>query len=54
MKIDKNGLSDRFPQEHKDTVREKIEQGRRVLEEDYFPVGRRDQFIYRSKKVLVD
>jgi Family of unknown function (DUF5923) len=54
MKINKSGLSDRFPQEHKDTAREKIEQGRKVLEEDYFPEDRRDQFIYRSKKVLVD
>jgi hypothetical protein len=48
--IKKNGLSDRIPQEHKDTAREAIEQGRKVLVEDYFPEGRRDQFLYRGKK----
>ncbi len=37
--------------EHKEVVREKIEQGRKVLVEDYFPEDRRDQFIYRIKKV---
>lgn len=46
-------MSDRVPQEHRDTAREKIEQGRKVLVEDYFPEGRRDQFIYRSKKVWI-
>ncbi|KAH8992986.1 hypothetical protein EDB92DRAFT_520703 [Lactarius akahatsu] len=50
----KNGLSDRVPQEHKTTAREKIEHGRRVLEEDYFPEDRRDQFIYRGKKVVLE
>jgi hypothetical protein len=44
-------LSDRVPQEHKDVARETIEQGRKVLVEDYFPEDRRDQFLYRGKKV---
>jgi Family of unknown function (DUF5923) len=50
--VDQNGLSDRIPQEHKDVTREKLEQGRKVLAEEYFPDDRRDQFIYRIKKVL--
>jgi hypothetical protein len=48
-----NGLSDRVSQEHKDALRDKTDQGRKVLLEDYFPEDRRDQFIYRSKKVRV-
>jgi hypothetical protein len=47
-----NGLSDGIPQEHKDAVRDRIEQGRKVLAEEYFPEDRRDQFIYRIKKVM--
>jgi hypothetical protein len=46
-----DGLLDRVPQEHKDTTREKVEEGKRVLLEEYFPEERRDQFIYRGKKV---
>jgi hypothetical protein len=46
-----NGLSDLVPQDHKDDARDKINQGRKVLSEDYFPEDRRDQFIYRIKKV---
>lgn len=50
----KNGLSDRVPQEHKNLAHEKIEHGRKVLAEDYFPEDRRDQFIYRGKKVILE
>ncbi|KAI0245752.1 hypothetical protein BJV78DRAFT_1260530 [Lactifluus subvellereus] len=50
----KEGLSDRVPQEHKGTAREKIEQSRKVLAEYYFPEGRRDQFLYRSKKAILE
>ncbi|KAH9952567.1 hypothetical protein BGW80DRAFT_1420325 [Lactifluus volemus] len=50
----KNGLSDRVPQEHKDVARETIEHGRKVLVEDYFPEDRRDQFLYRGKKVILE
>ncbi len=46
-----NGWSDNVSQERKDALRDKIEQGRNVLVEDYFPEDRRDQFIYRIKKV---
>jgi len=47
-----NGLSDSIPQEHKDAVRDRIKQGRKGLAEEYFPEDRRDQFIYRIKKVM--
>lgn len=46
-----NGWSDNVSQERKDALRDKIEQGRNVLVEDCFPEDRRDQFIYRIKKV---
>jgi hypothetical protein len=51
LKPSQNGLSNTVPQEHKEVVREKVEQGRKVLVEDYFPEDRRGQFIYRIKKV---
>lgn len=46
-----NNLSDRVPQEHKDNAREKLDRSRQFLTEEYFPEERRDQFIYRGKKV---
>lgn len=46
-----NGLSDLVPQDHKEQARDKVDQGRKALAEDYFPEDRRDQFIYRIKKV---
>ncbi|KAH9984085.1 hypothetical protein BJV74DRAFT_848879 [Russula compacta] len=50
----KDGLSDRVPKERKDAVYEKIDQGRKVLVEEYFPEDRREQFIYRSKKAILE
>ncbi|KAN0107712.1 Protein of unknown function (DUF4449) domain containing protein [Russula decolorans] len=50
----KNGLSDLVPQEHKEGARNQMEQGRKVLGEDYFPEDRRDQFIYRIKKAILE
>jgi Family of unknown function (DUF5923) len=50
--VDQNGLSDLVPQDHKEAARDKLDQGRKVLVEDYFPEDRRDQFIYRIKKVF--
>lgn len=41
----------RVPQEHKDKANEKWESSKRFLSEEYFPEERRDQFIYRGKKV---
>jgi hypothetical protein len=45
-----DGLLDRVPQEHKETARDKVEASKNVLLDEYFPEGRRDQFIYRGKK----
>ncbi|KAG1854482.1 hypothetical protein DFJ58DRAFT_727914 [Suillus subalutaceus] len=48
------GLSERVPQQHRDRASEHIERGRKFLAEEYFPVERRDQFIYRGKKVIIE
>ncbi|KAL0948737.1 hypothetical protein HGRIS_008869 [Hohenbuehelia grisea] len=50
----RDGLSDRIPQEHKDRANEKYDRGREFLTEEYFPEERRDQFIYRGKKVIIE
>jgi len=42
----------RIPQ-HKDKVHNHIECGKAFLTEEYFPEGRRDQFILRGKKVSI-
>lgn len=40
-----------MPQEHKDKANDHFERGKNFLSEEYFPEERRDQFIYRAKKV---
>ncbi|RPD56928.1 hypothetical protein L226DRAFT_573722 [Lentinus tigrinus ALCF2SS1-7] len=50
----RDNLTDRVPQEHKDRVNEHYDRAKRVLTEEYFPEERRDQFIYRGKKVIVE
>jgi len=40
-------LAEKVPEEHRD----RIERGKKFLTEEYFPEERRDQFIYRGKKV---
>ncbi|KAL5532100.1 hypothetical protein ACEPAF_5664 [Sanghuangporus sanghuang] len=63
--VQKSGLKDRFtdykdqlfnrvPQEHKDKVSEHHDRAKRFLSEEYFPEERRDQFIFRAKKVIVE
>ena len=47
----KDSLLNRIPQEHKDKANEHSERVRTFLTEEYFPEERRDQFIYRAKKV---
>jgi hypothetical protein len=44
-------MADRIPREHKDKANEQYERGKHFLTEEYFPEERRDQFIYRGKKV---
>ena len=41
----------RVPDEHKDKVDEHVTRGKKFLTEEYFPEERRDQFIFRAKKV---
>ncbi|KIJ60506.1 hypothetical protein HYDPIDRAFT_170143 [Hydnomerulius pinastri MD-312] len=50
----RDGISDRLPQQHKDRANEHFERGRKFLAEEYFPEERRDQFIYRGKKVIIE
>ncbi|CAE6364948.1 unnamed protein product [Rhizoctonia solani] len=47
------GVRDRVPQEHKDRANEQVDKARDFLR-DEFPEERRDQFIYRMKKVIVE
>ncbi|KAF8148712.1 hypothetical protein B0H34DRAFT_668275 [Crassisporium funariophilum] len=50
----REGINDRIPQEHKDRANDKVERGKRFITEDYFPEERRDQFIFRGKKVIME
>ena len=52
--IIQNGLSDRVPQEHKNRVGDEIDRAKAFLSDEYFPQERRDQFIYRGKKVIIE
>ncbi|KAF8813295.1 hypothetical protein BYT27DRAFT_7206900 [Phlegmacium glaucopus] len=42
----RGGISDRIPQQRKDEAH--------MLAEEYFPAERRDQFIFRGKKVIIE
>ncbi|KZT65934.1 hypothetical protein DAEQUDRAFT_675958 [Daedalea quercina L-15889] len=44
----------RVPQEHKDKANEHKERARKFLSDEYFPPERRDQLIYRFKKVVIE
>ncbi|PBK79985.1 hypothetical protein ARMGADRAFT_1099659 [Armillaria gallica] len=50
----KNGLSNAIPQQHKDRVNDKLSEGKQFLTEEYFPKERREQWIWRAKKVVVE
>jgi hypothetical protein len=54
MRQIRNGLGDRVPQEHKDTVQEKLDRAKHFFSEEYFPEERRDQFVFRFKKVIME
>jgi hypothetical protein len=49
-----DNLTDRVPDERKDQAREKRDRAKEFLTEEYFPEERRDQFIYRAKKVVIE
>ncbi|EGN94223.1 hypothetical protein SERLA73DRAFT_115180 [Serpula lacrymans var. lacrymans S7.3] len=50
----RDGFSDRVPQQHRDRVNDHYERGKKFFTEEYFPEERRDQFIYRGKKVIIE
>ncbi|KZT00359.1 uncharacterized protein LAESUDRAFT_732384 [Laetiporus sulphureus 93-53] len=50
----RDNLVDRVPQGHKDKANEHYDRAKRFLSEEYFPPERRDQFIYRGKKVIIE
>lgn len=50
----KDQLMNRIPQEHKDKASEQHERVKNFLADEYFPEERRDQFIFRGKKVIVE
>ena len=45
---------DRVPQDQKDQAGNQYDHSKKFLTEEYFPEERRDQFIYRAKKVIVE
>jgi len=45
-----DNLNERIPQDKKDSAKDSYERGKHFLTEEYFPVERRDQFIFRGKK----
>ncbi|KAF9534642.1 hypothetical protein CPB83DRAFT_755601 [Crepidotus variabilis] len=50
----RSGLSERVPQEHKDNLNDHMDRSKRFFSEEYFPEERRDQFIFRGKKVIME
>ncbi|EKM56742.1 uncharacterized protein PHACADRAFT_91847 [Phanerochaete carnosa HHB-10118-sp] len=57
----RDNFFDRVPQEHKDRANEQkdranehFDRTKRFLADEYFPEERRDQFIFRGKKVVVE
>jgi len=50
----RNGISDRIPREHKDRAGDQFDRAKTFLSDEYFPQERRDQFIYRGKKVIIE
>ncbi|KAH9925978.1 uncharacterized protein B0H18DRAFT_1085153 [Fomitopsis serialis] len=47
-------LNEKIPQEHKDRANDHVDRAKNFLSDEYFPPERRDQFIYRLKKVVIE
>ena len=47
-------IVERLPQDQKTRAAEHVQRGKHFLTDEYFPAERRDQFIYRGKKVIVE
>ncbi|KAH9474282.1 hypothetical protein JR316_0013445 [Psilocybe cubensis] len=54
MRAMRDNINERIPDKHKDAVSNRYERGRQFLNEEYFPEERRDQFIFRGKKVIIE
>ncbi|EMD31027.1 hypothetical protein CERSUDRAFT_120157, partial [Gelatoporia subvermispora B] len=50
----RDNMVDRIPDEHKDRANDHYDRAKQFLTEEYFPEERRDQFIYRGKKVILE
>ncbi|KAH9943958.1 hypothetical protein B0H21DRAFT_779540 [Amylocystis lapponica] len=50
----RDNLTDKVPQEHKDRANDHVDRAKQFFSEEYFPQERRDQFIYRGKKVIIE
>jgi gas vesicle protein len=53
IKAGYSSVTERIPDEHKDRARDHVERTKNFLREE-FPEERRDQYIYRLKKVIVE
>jgi predicted NAD/FAD-binding protein len=49
-----DNVLDRVPDERKDQARAHKDRAHEFLTQEYFPEERRDQFIYRMKKVIIE
>ncbi|EIN12698.1 hypothetical protein PUNSTDRAFT_97516 [Punctularia strigosozonata HHB-11173 SS5] len=47
-------VTNRVPDEHKERAREHRDRAKEFFSDEYFPPERRDQFIFRMKKVIVE
>ncbi|PPQ71059.1 hypothetical protein CVT26_011461 [Gymnopilus dilepis] len=54
MRAFRDGISDRIPQQHKEKASDTYDRTKTFLSEEYFPEERRDQFIFRGKKVIME
>jgi len=54
MRDMRDNFKDRIPQEHKDRANEHADRTKTFFTEEYFPEERRDQFIFRLKKVILE
>ncbi|TFK35771.1 hypothetical protein BDQ12DRAFT_307288 [Crucibulum laeve] len=50
----RDNLNDRIPDQHKDRLNDQAERTKRFFSEEYFPEERRDQFLFRGKKVILE
>jgi hypothetical protein len=50
----RDNLTDRIPDRHKDRASDQLDRTKEFFSEEYFPPERRDQFIFRGKKVIIE